>query len=792
MSEPADQDLAGTGGTRFTPVPEALLDRLASLARLAASSRLPQFGEWLAAEWENERAHRTTFHLIPVSMAAGAVAVFGLGAGLTVMAVLGVFLALAVLSIRFTKSATSPTLILVLASLLAGLCFSHFELRRTGTTIFSGQATVFIKGRVAGHELDDRQRSRYLVDINSTERPVLSRPPERVRIVVAGEHDVMRPGDRFEGLVRLRPPAGPAFPGSYDFAFVPYFEGLGAYGFSLGIPKPRSELSTEGPPPTLSEQVAIAVADLRGMVTDRIRAIIPGQPGAVAAALVTGQRNGIDEETSEALRATGLAHILAISGLHVALVAGFAMVSIRRSLVLVGHLALVWPIKKIAAVGAIGVSTFYLVLSGSSVATERAYLMLLVMLLAVLFDRPAITMRNVSIAAIAILALSPHAVMTASFQMSFAATIGLVGVYGAFSRYRGGRSRDISEGALRTVFFFLVGTAATALIAGLATTPYSIFHFQRFAPFGLVANLLVMPLFSLLIMPMALLGVVLMPVGLDAIPLTAVGMGLDALIAIAFDLASQLPDQSTGLVRPSALITLSAALLIFCIPVGRLRWLAVPFLATGLVMAIDRAATPEFLIFEDGKTFALIENGTIAYSKGRPNSFVSDQWDRAYRAEGTERGLIPGLKDCESKICRFTTPSGITVAYTTDYRLLGEACDSAEIAFVARAARTRRCRSGAHLVTLRTLRRSGSLAIARDPSSGEIVVSRSVLAAPADWNRHRHAPWPEYWRKPEADDGTSPKKPSSTMPPGKTSSENSPSNDPEKPGHAPSSFASTE
>ena len=749
MSEPAEEDVAKSRFSSLTGVDARIGRRLVSASNLARSGSLEAIGRWLTAEWEREKAYRTPFHLIPVAMAAGSVAVFGFGSGLAAIILTALCLMLALAAGRFSGVGLGSTPILVLSSLFAGLLLSEFELWRTDTTIFSGEATVFVTGRVASRETDENGRSRYLVDLLSTERPVLSRPPERVRIVVSGDHDIMGPGDRYEGLVRLRPPSGPAFPGSYDFAFAPYFEGLGAYGFSLGSPRPRSDVGADDIPLTFVERLKIAVADLRGSVTDRIRSVIPGQPGAVAAALVTGQRSGIDETTTEALRATGLAHILAISGLHVALVAGFAMVAIRRTLVFAGPLALHWPIKKIAAFCAIFVSTFYLVLSGASVATERAYLMLLVMLLAVLFDRPAITMRNVSIAAILILAVTPHAVMTASFQMSFAATIGLVGVYGAYSRRRNRRSRLRKDGPTRVILVFLIGTAATALIAGLATAPYAIFHFQRFAPFGLVANLLVMPIFALLIMPMALVGVVLMPFGLDTVPFVLVGIGLDVVIGVASELANRLPDQSTGLVHPAALVVLTLALLVFCLPVGRLRWLAVPVLVTGLAFATQRAAPPELLIFEDGKTFALLDGGAIAYSKARPNSFVADQWDRAYSSEGRPRGVIPGLDDCETKLCGFSTRSGITVAYTTDYRLLGSACDSADIAIVARAARIRDCRSGAHLVTLRTLRRSGSLAVTRNPATGEIAVTRSILEQPAAWNRHRHAPWPEFWRKPD-------------------------------------------
>ncbi|RFC64269.1 ComEC family competence protein [Fulvimarina endophytica] len=724
--------------------------RLPRLSRNAAR-------DWFSAEWERERAHRTPFHLLPVTMAAGIVCIYGLHASLLLpAATLAVLLAHAVFGAGAGRPGLRAILLLTVSGFLAGQAAALIERERTTTTIFSGEASVQVSGRVLSHERDAKGRSRYVVEIEGTERPVLSRPPERARILVSSRHEVLKPGERYEGLVRLRPPSGPAYPGGYDFAFAPYFDGLGAYGFSMGAPAPPG---AEKRAPSFGEWLRSRISAMRGAVTERIRAVIPGQPGAVAAALVTGQREGIDETVTEALRATGLAHILAISGLHVALVAGFAMVCVRRGLALSGRLALDRPIKKIAAVAAIAVASFYLVLSGSSVATDRAFLMLCVMLVAVLADRPAITMRNVSIAAILILALDPHAVMTASFQMSFAATIGLVGVYGAWSRHRGaaGTRRQTPSLAGRLLRVLLVGSAATALVAGLSTAPYAVYHFQRLAPFGIVANVLVMPLFSFLVMPAALVAMVLMPFGLDAPAFKLMGIGLQGVIGMAEALQARLADPVLGLVSPLALVLMTAALLIFTIPAGRLRWFAVPVLALALLAAAIRPPAPELLIFEDGKTFALLSDGALAFSRERPNGFVAEQWERAYGSAGADgstgsaQAVIAGLEGCEAAICRFTTSSGLRIAYTTDYRLTGEACDSGDLAFVARAIRRSTCRSGTPLVTLRTLRRTGSLAVSRDVSTGRIVVERSIPEDPPAWNRHRLAPWPEYWRKPETE-----------------------------------------
>ncbi|MEC5292145.1 ComEC/Rec2 family competence protein [Aurantimonas sp. C2-6-R+9] len=710
---------------------------------------------WLTAQLEAETRHRSGFHLIAIGLMVGVAVVYGIGwrPGLAVAAIAStVLLALAFLVPG--RPVLRPSLVCA-GFVLAGAVLAMTEIERTDTTLFSGEATVRIAGTVVSRERTDNGRYRYVIDIASTDRPVLSRPPERVRVVVGSRHALIPPGGDFRGLVRLRPPSGPAFPGSHDFAFAPFFSGIGAYGFSLGAPEPpASDIFGSAARKGLGAWLRHRLSATRLAMTERISQIIGGAEGGIAAALVTGERTGIPDEAEEWLRGTGLAHVLSISGLHMAIVAGFAMLLVRTVFALVPAIALRFPIKKIAAVAALVVAAFYLALSGANIATQRAFIMLAIMLTAVLLDRPALTLRNVSIAAIVVIALTPHAVMTASFQMSFAATVALIGGYAALSRRRARSSVPPgSRGWVHRILLAFAAIAMTSLIAGTATAPYSAYHFHRLATFGLVANVLTMPLFTLWIMPLALIGSLVMPFGLDAWAFQAMGYGIGLVLQIARFVYERLPDQAIGLTTATGLVLLTAAILAASCLASRLRYVAIPLVLAGLAAAPDRVAPPELLIFEDGKEVALVaEDGQLAFLRERPNDFIAAQWERAFEARGRPSADREPRRrisaDCDEALCRFETRDGLKVVWTDDYEKTGVACDSGDVAIVARAIRLSACRSGAILVTLRTLRRTGSLAIRRDALSGRPIVDRAIADPPAEWNRHRLAPWPEYWRKP--------------------------------------------
>ena len=344
-------------------------------------------------------------------------------------------------------------------------------------------------------------------------------------------------------------------PGSFDFAFDAFFDRIGANGISISEIE-RAEVPQTGP----LSRTRFWFEQQRTKIAERMRRQIPGQNGEMAAALVTGLTGGISAETNEAMRVSGLAHVTSISGLHMALVAGAVMGIVRILLAAFPLFSSRFPAKKIAALLAFIAAFVYLLLSGGGVATLRSFIMLGVMLIAIMCDRAALTMRNLAIAAIIILIWTPHEVMGPSFQMSFAATAALIAAYQVFSERRAKsletRTPDqrLISRAARLGWTFFVGLALTSLIAGAATSIYSAYHFNRIAPLGLFANLAAMPAVSLIVMPMALLSVLLMPLGLDGLPLYLMGQGVGMMLGAADYFAALSATGATGLMPGGALL----------------------------------------------------------------------------------------------------------------------------------------------------------------------------------------------------------------------------------------------
>lgn len=448
--------------------------------------------------------------------------------------------------------------------------------------------------------------------------------PRRLSLWMRFKDITLRPGERVAFAAILLPPPDAAVPDGFDYARQAYFEGVGGVGYLVSRPKRLDEAESGG----FGVRLAIAIATLRDDMAARIMSALPGRAGAIAAALVTGKRGAIPEDDQEALRASGLAHILAISGLHMMLVVGTLFWVVRALLAASPSLALHRPIKKWAAATALAGGTAYLVLSGASIATQRAYVMAAVMLLAILIDRPAITLRNVALAALIVLAMTPEALTGASFQMSFAATVALVAAYETF-RDAGQPANDPVHPALRYLWRAALGLALTSLIAGLATAPYGAFHFNRVAVYGLAANLAAMPLVSLVVMPAGLAACVLMPFGLEALPLALMGFGIETVLRIAHDVASW-----PAAVRMAPQMSLAALGLMTCgglwIALWRTGWRfwGIPAVALGGALALH-PATPDVYINRSGTLVALRSpDGGLVFLPRQRSGYESETWMR--------------------------------------------------------------------------------------------------------------------------------------------------------------------
>jgi len=455
--------------------------------------------------------------------------------------------------------------------------------------------------------------------------------PEKVRLrVPAGSEVSVGAGVRVRA--RLFPPAGPVSPGGYDFSYRAYFSQIGATGFSYG-----PGVQADAGPVPLTVRAAALVQGLRDGLTSRIRSVLADTPErALVIALLVGDRSGISQEQEDDLRAAGLAHILAISGLHMALFAGGAYGAVLFILALFPPLALRRPIHKWAAVAALAAAVAYLLISGAAVATQRSFLMIALVFLGIFVGRRGLTLRSVALAGLFLLLLAPERVFFPGFQMSFAAVICLVAVYELWRQRRGPwRAKDRqtaarSDGRARKLLRFVgkwaAGLIVTAFVAGLATGIVGAYHFGRIAPYGLLGNLLGMPVFSLVIMPMGVFALVLMPFGLSALPLAVMAFGLSVLERIAAFTA----DLSDGagaigtLNGPSALLFVSALFICLLLPGRRRLFAAFPFAAAIVFVMVSRP--PDIQIAGSGRQVAARDaTGLLRLSSGR-QSFQGDLW----------------------------------------------------------------------------------------------------------------------------------------------------------------------
>ncbi|WP_133122815.1 ComEC/Rec2 family competence protein [Zhengella mangrovi] len=697
---------------------------------------------------EQERERGVLFLLMPLLSGSGAAAYYALSFEPDLSALLAGLAAMAVL---YRLASARDALRLVLAGMaltIGGMTVAKLEVLRGPAEIAGSAVSTRLAGRIVEAEPLASGRVRLVIATTGSARPRLSHLPATVRITAPARVATARAGDRFSGRVRLLPPPGPVRPGGYDYSFESYFDGYGATGFVLGTPR----IQTAGEGIGLAERVE----RLRHALAERIRQRIGGQEGVIAAALVTGFKGEIDPAAAEDLRLSGLAHILSISGLHMALVAGTMAGGLRALFAVFPVFSARHPVRKFSAWAALLAVTAYLLVSGGAIATRRSYVMLAVMLLALSLDRAALTMRNIAIAALLILCWSPHEIAGPGFQMSFAATAALVAAYNTLQQARGGRRHRLSGGMAGRFAGAVSGLLFTSLVAGSATGLYAAYHFQRFAPLGTVANLLAMPVVSLLVMPSALVAHLLIPFGLDGPVFRLMGVGVHAVMSIAHGIATWSGDGETGTVPRSAMILASLGLAAATILTTRLRLLSVPLAVAALVL-LRAGDLPDGWISEDGKTIAVrTESGALAFNRKRISGFLKENWGRAAGTqEITRAATVPaktflralarlddagaGRFACTRRSCFIRTAD--TMIVQTDDRAIAErACGRAALVVYRRATDRPACpeASPTRLLTLRDLAIRGAASF-RLPSPGatDVILRHAVSKPYRPWHQYR-------------------------------------------------------
>ncbi len=667
---------------------------------------------------------------LPVALATGIGVYFaspvepaaGLGPGLAAVA--------ATVAVALRRSRAVVWIALLIAAAAVGFSVAEQRTRFKATVMLEREIWASIEGVLTAVERRPADWRLTLAGVTVIDG-ASTQAPSGVRVTIAGASkrqagNPLSIGDRVRLRARLGPPPPPAAPGAFDFQRDAYFRGIGAIGFVVG---PVEVL--EPAPAGAGAGVRAMVDRVRDRTALRIREVLPGPAGAVAAAMLIGDRAGIDETTAQAFRETGLAHLLAISGLHMGLVAGTVFVTVRTALAAWPAVALRRPIKKWSAAVALLAAAGYLLLAGAPVPTQRAFMMTAVVLVGVLLDRETLSLHLVAWAAAAVLLLAPESLVGPSFQLSFAAVIALIAVWEVVAVRRRARPRRRS-GPLRRTAGYVGGVAATSLVASLATAPIVAHHFQQVPVLGAVANLAAVPVTAFLTMPAGVLGLLTMPVGLETWPLRLMGLGIDATLWAA-EVASKGPLTAVGVpaLGTASMVVLALGGLWLALWRTRIRWLGAGLVGVGLIIpTLDRL--PDALISADGDLTAVRVPGTgWAVSRESGSRFVHDTWRRRWggdagttfleldnRVDGTAAFGCDGL-GC---VVRFGNRL-LALAATPEAAV--EDCARADVVVTATRLRDG-CDGGAIVIDRDDLRREGAHAIWL--SQGAIRV-RSVNAS---------------------------------------------------------------
>lgn len=599
--------------------------------------------------------------------------------------------------------------VMALLMLAAGFLVAQAHTIRMAAPVLSRSiAGATVTGRVMAVERRPGATRITLRDV-TVSKLAPDRAPAALRVRLSDRFPPPAPGSVVRLRATLLPPQAPAEPGAFDFQRRAWFMGLGGTGFATGAPE-----LVEAPPVTGWSTVAIAFERARGAIAERVAAAI-GDPveASVTTALLNGEEFGIPEATMDDFRNSGLAHLLSISGLHVGIAAGILFYVVRALLAAVPYIALRWPIKKIAALFGILSALAYTLLVGAPLPTVRSVLMTGMVMGAIMLDRHPLSMRLVAFAGLVTMAMDPEGMLGPSFQMSFAAVVALIAAFERGSVRLAEWRRD--AGWFLRGLFYVGGILLTSVVATLATLPFSLFHFQQIAFYGVLSNLIAIPITSFWVMPWSLIAYALLPFGLEAPALIAMNWGDRAVIWTA-EFFGRLPWASlTVPAMPAegfAMLVMGGIWL--CLWTRWWRWLGMLPVLAGLASPM-LAVRPDVLVAGDGTVMAVrLPDGRLSASVkggGRMTETwrerdgersVADPWPAAGGWSGEGRSL-----ECDALGCLYRV-QGRTVALPRLPDALDEDCGAADAVVTAEVAR--RCR--ADLVVDRwTLRREGAHAL---------------------------------------------------------------------------------
>jgi competence protein ComEC len=680
----------------------------------AWSGALEKFREWVGAEAGAGRL----LPWVPVAFGTGIAFYFAADREpvLGVAAVTAVGLCIAAFLLRRQKFFAVAVMA---ASVAAGFAVATWRTMWVAHEVLARPAfSVSLSGFVEARDIRERT-DRFVLRVTQMDGPRLPAKLQRVRLSVR-KGTAPTVGSFVELKARLQPPLAPLRPGSYDFARDLFFQGIGASGFVTGGIKIREPPVTGG----FALRYAAFMQNLRDAIDARIHTTLDGDKRAIATALLTGRRDAITTPVNDAMFISGLGHVLSISGYHMAVVAGVVFFAVRALLAFFPVLTVAFPIKKWAAAVALAAAAFYLLLSGAEVATQRSFYMTAVVLIAVMVDRRAVTFRTLALAAMVVLILAPEALVHPSFQMSFAATLGLValvqiGMPRLFATPENSAAAKVALWGGRELIMLTVAS----LIAGLATTPYAAFHFHRVTPYGVLANLAAMPVVSAVVMPAGMLGLVAMPFGFDGFFWWLMGVGIDWMIVVT-EWVAALPG-AIGRVTAfgtGPLIVSSLGIVLLGLLRTPLRWSGAVLLLVSVVWGFA-VRQPDVLISGDGHNVGVRgRDGRLHLMKTAKDAFMVKEWlaaDADDRQPG-DASLSDGVS-CDDEGCVVQMTDGRLIALSLKPDGLADDCARTALIVTARPVPSR-CE--ATVIELKRLRAQGAMALRRTRSGFSVEANK--------------------------------------------------------------------
>lgn len=692
-------------------VPRALPTRTPTLPQLRPS-RPALARKWLSATFSDALEARRIFVLLPFALLVGLAISAALPFDPEPAVMIGVIVGIGTVGVlgRHYASVTQPALLL--GTIWVGIALLPLHGAISGTAMLA--RPVYGTYQVTVDEVITVDAGEARVIVSSISAISDATPPgvRRARVVI--ESDAVAPGDVLEGQFRFYPVPAPVLPNGFDTQFHAYFDGVGAYGNATS----EVRLVSHGAQP-----IDRVVASVRQSIAAEIDKVLSAPAAGIARALINGDQSKIDDDTRKVLATSGLAHVYSVSGLHLSLVAVLTMSILRVLLSFIPGIGRFVAEKRVAALGGIVAALCYYAISGGNVAALRSTIMILLVLGAVLFGRRALTMRNVAIAALLVMLSNPASAFRPSFQLSFAAVVGLVGAWENWPQ-NAERYPGLWERCLR----YLGASAMTSAVAGLSTVLFSIYYFQQTSPLGIVSNMAVLPLVSIVMMPMAMLGTLLMPLGIAGPCLVALGWSIDRMLDIARLVAGMSASISwSPQLTPAALLVGLSAYAWFAFFTSRVRYVG-PVLAAIVIAICCIDQKPDILVADTTQALAMRTTSGMALVAGKPTSFAVRAWQ-----ENLGEVIAPVAKGapCTPDICRRASDLGFTVGVARTEAGFHQLCADVDV-LIARA-RLRSTCAETLVIGAAELKQNGTHWLKWDKPSGHFEVRTAIVGLNRPW-----------------------------------------------------------